>query len=308
MSLSTKTKQWLEENAPISLKGKTAVVTGSNSGVGYKTAEVLLYLGANVILACRNPQRANDARNTLAAEYPKSVIGVMALDLADFSSIAAFVEEIKNQKIDIDVFVNNAGAIHHPGEKTKDGFDLVIGTNYIGVYDLTEQMLPYLTSLPHEVTYVNTISLLHKFAKLEYDDFYCQKKKRNTMAVYGRSKICLAKYSYHRARMPEGSNVHIYMNHPGIAVTPLGINMVGPKLAKLAQSTMSLLFMPPEKSALSVPFILSNKLPVGTIVGPNKLLGGWGYPKVNRTFRKVTTGAEELVAFTEKEIKSSKKP
>ena len=308
MSLSTKTKHWLEENAAISLHGKTAVVTGSNSGVGYKTAELLLYLGADVILACRNPQRANDARHTLAAEYPESTIKTMTLDLADLSSIASFVEEIQNQHIDIDVFVNNAGAIHHPGEKTKNGLDLVIGTNYFGVYDLTEKLMPYLTSLPHEVTYVNTISLIHKFAKLEYEDFYCTKQKRNTMAVYGRSKLCLAKYSYYKAKALEGSNVRLYMNHPGIAVTPLGINMVGPQLAKLAKSMMAFLFMPPEKSALSVPFILANTFPVGTIVGPNKLLGGWGYPKVNRTLHKVTTGAEELIAFTDREINLSRKP
>lgn len=69
MSLTAKTKKWLEKNADISLMGKTVVVTGSNSGVGYKTAETMLYLGARVILACRNLQRANEARNKLAAEY-----------------------------------------------------------------------------------------------------------------------------------------------------------------------------------------------------------------------------------------------
>ena len=169
MSLTTKTKKWLEKNAAISLKGKTVVVTGANSGVGYKTAETMLYLGARVILACRNPQRANEARNKLSAEYSESDVSEMLLDLADFSSIDAFVSKIKEQGIDIDVFVNNAGVLHQPCKKTKDGFELVIGT-------------------------------------------------------------------------------------------------------------------------------------VGSIVGLNKGFGGWGYPEVNRIYRKVTTGAEELIAFTEKEI------
>ena len=105
MSLTTKTKKWLEKNAAISLKGKTVVVTGSNSGVGYKTAETMLYLGARVILACRNMQRANEARNKLAAEYSESNISVMLLNLAHFSFIDAFVSKIKEQGIDIDVWV-----------------------------------------------------------------------------------------------------------------------------------------------------------------------------------------------------------
>ena len=300
MGLTTKTRNWLERNAQVSLQGKTVIVTGANSGVGYKTAETMLYLGANVILACRNLERANDARNALAAEYPNSDVSVMALDLSDLSSIEAFVGQIKEKGTDIDVFVNNAGVFHQPGKKTRHGIDLVMGTNYYGVYELTEMLLPYLLSLPHEVTYVNTISLVHKFARLEYDDFYYSKRYR-TLALYSRSKLCLAKYTYHTAKQLEGSNVHVYMNHPGIAITPLGLNAVGPRLAKPA-GVVKRIFNSPEKSSLSVAYILSNTLPVGSIVGPNKGYGGWGYPKVNRVRRRVKTGAEELIAFTEKEI------
>lgn len=172
MSLTDKTKRWLKANANISLAGKTVVVTGANSGVGFKEAETMLYLGADVLLACRNMQRANEARNSLAAEYPQSSVSVMALDIADFSSIDAFVERIRRDAIDIDVFVNNAGVFHQPGKKTKDGFDLVIGTNYIGVYYLTEKLMPHLQALPHEVSYINTVSLIHKIANVDYGDFY----------------------------------------------------------------------------------------------------------------------------------------
>lgn len=300
MSLTTRTKNWLKKNAGISLKGKTVVVTGSNSGVGFKTAETMLYLGADVILACRNPKRANDARSTLAAEYPESDISVMALDLADFSSIDAFVKKIKEQGTDIDIFVNNAGVFHQPGKQTKDGFELVIGTNYYGVYYLTENLLPYLLSLPHKVIYINTISLIHKFAKIKYQDFYYTKKYRD-LSVYASSKLCLAKYTYHTAKRLEDSNVLMYMNHPGIALTPLGLNAVGPKVAKL-EKVFRHFFNSPEKSSLSVAYILSHTLPAGTIVGPNKCLGGWGYPKVNHIYRKVKTGAQELIAFTKKQI------
>lgn len=297
MSLTNKTKKWLKNNADISLKGKNVVVTGSNSGVGFKTAEIMLSLGANVILACRNMQRANDARSILAAEYPESDVTVIPLDLADFSSIDIFVSKIREQRIDIDVFVNNAGVFHQPGKLTKDGFELVIGTNYLGVYYLTEQLMPYLTSLPHKVTYINTVSLIHKIASIKYQDFFHAKRYRN-LPVYAQSKLCLAKYTYHKAMELDGSNVHMYMNHPGIALTPLGLNAVGPKVATLGK-VFKYFFNSTEKSALSVAYILSNTFPAGSIIGPCRGFGGWGYPKSNHIYSKVKNGVDELIALTE---------
>ena len=304
MSLTKKTKKWLAKNADISLKGKTAVITGANSGIGFKTAETLVCLGADVILACRNMQKAEAARSALAAEYPDSKISVMRLDLADLASVGAFAAEVAERGMDIDIFVNNAGVFHQPGKKTKDGFELVLGTNYFGVYYLTEKLLPYLSSLPHAVDYINTVSIIHKVAKVDYGDYYCE-KKYGDLKVYGRSKLCLAKYTYYKAKQLEGGSLRVYMNHPGIAITPLGLNFVGPKLAKLAKPAGHL-FNSPEKSSLSVAYIASHSVPAGGIVGPKKLFGGWGCPKPNRVRRKVKTGAEELIAFTEKELAAHK--
>ena len=299
--MTAKTRKWLQKNADISLEGKTVVVTGSNSGVGFKTAETMLYLGAKVILACRNPQRAEAARKALAADYPDSTVTVMLLDLADFSSIDAFVREIQQKGIDIDVFVNNAGVLHQPGKKTKDGFELVIGTNYIGTYYLTEKLLPYLQSLPHRVTYINTISIFHKIGTVEYKDFFYG-KRYHTVPAYSRSKTCLAKYTYWLAKRMEGGNVRVYMNHPGISITPMGLNAVGPRLAPIGKFVAPV-FNSPEKSSLSVAYILAGDIPAGSIVGPSRCLGGWGYPRVNRVSRKVKTGGEELAAFTEAQIR-----
>ena len=178
----------------------------------------------------------------------------------------------------------------------------MIGTNYFGVYYLTEKLMPYLLSLSHEVWYINTVSIINKIASLGYRDFYCTRFKHSSLAKYGRSKICLAKYTYHKAKELEGSNVKVLMNHPGIALTPLGLNAVGPRVARLADTGLKLLFNSPEKSSLAVAFILAHDIPAGSIVGPTKCLGGWGYPTVNHIPRKVKTGAEELIAFTEKEI------
>ena len=308
MSLTDKTKRWLNKNCNISLKDKTVLVTGANSGVGFKTAEISAYLGADVILACRNMERAEEARLKLIADYPEASISVMQLDLASLSSIEALTEELVSNQVDIDVFVNNAGAFRQPGKKTADGFDLVIGTNYIGTYYLSEKLLPYLSSLPHEVVYVNTISIIHKIATVDYADFYYERDKHyHAFPVYARSKVCLAKYTYAQAKRYEGSNVRILMNHPGMTITPMGLNAIGKGISWLAPIVRPL-SNSPEKSALSVAYILSHEIPAGSIIGPNKGLGGWGYPEMNRVGRRVKEGAEELIRFTNIEIEKAKTP
>ena len=307
MSLSPKTARWLDANCPGRLQGKTVLVTGANSGIGFKTAETMVYLGAKVILACRNGEKAEAARSALAREYPGACVSVMKLDLADLSSVDAFAETLRKENTDIDAFVNNAGVFHHPGRKTADGFELVLGTNYIGVYALCERILPYLASLPHEATCINTVSLIHKAARrIDYEDFWFEKHYRN-IAVYARSKLCLAKYTWALAQRCAGTNVRAVMNHPGIAVTPLGLNAYGFPDSR-AVRFFSRFFNSPEKSSLSVAWILSHDPEPGSVTGPKKFFGGWGYPEKNRVSKKVKTGAGELIRFTDAEIAKAHHP
>ena len=300
MSLSKKTVKWLSKNCLHSLQGKTVLITGANSGIGFKEAETMLYLGASVIMACRNPQKAAAARDALLCDYPDASITLMQLDMADFSSIDAFSKRLVDEKIDVDVFVNNAGVFHQPNQKTANGFELVLGTNYLGVYYLTERVLPYLKSLPHEVRYVNTVSIIHKIGKIRFEDFYYE-KRYNNFRVYARSKLCLARYSYALAKKCLDTNVRVAMIHPGISMTPLGVNGFGGIVQRLARAFKGC-FNSPEKSALALAYLMANEVTDGAIIGPNALFGGWGYPKKNRVLRKVKVGADELIAFTKKEI------
>ncbi|MBR4911056.1 MAG: SDR family NAD(P)-dependent oxidoreductase [Clostridia bacterium] len=296
MALTNRTKKWLNKNHAPDLSGKTVIITGANSGVGYKSAEIALYLGAKVIMACRNADKAEAAKAKLRAEYPGAGITVMTLDLADFDSVDAFAAQLQQEKTDIDVFLNNAGVFRKPGKTTAQGFELVMGTNYLGVYRLSEKVLPYLKTLPHKVLYINTVSLIHKAAKTDYGDFFCQ-RHYGSFKIYARSKLYLARYTYCIAKKYENSNVRILMSHPGIAITPLGINAFGKTVGHAAKA-VSVLFNSPEKSALALPFIIANGLPAGSIAGPKKLFGGWGYPKVNRVLKRVKTGGEQLAAKT----------
>ena len=297
MALSEKTKTWLTKQN-ISLKDKTVLVTGSNSGVGLKTIETSLFLGANVIMVCRNMEKALNAKNDLLKDYPEANIDIMQIDLSDFSSIDAFADALISNKIDIDIFVNNAGTFHKRGV-TKDGFENVIGTNYFGVYRLTEKIIPYLKTLPHKVFYYNTISVVHKLVKINYKDFYNTKHYEH-FRVYSKSKLCLAKYSYDLAKKLEKTNVCVYMIHPGISVTPLGANAFG-NVIKILANALRGVFNSPEKSSLAMVYTLSNNSPTGSITGPS-FLEVWGYPKSGKVRRCVKEGADELISFTESEI------
>lgn len=300
MSLSKKTIQWLKKHAPASLEGKTVLITGANSGIGFKETELMLYMGARVIMACRNLQKAGKARETLLQEYPNASITLMQLDMADFASIDRFVGAFIQEKMDVDFFVNNAGVFYQPKQKTKNGLELVIGTNYMGVYYLTEKLIPYLQSFPHEVGYVNTVSIIHKVAKIKYSDFYYEKKYKN-FGAYARSKLCLARYSYALANRLQGSNLRVWMIHPGITMTPLGLNAFGGKVRGAANFARGL-FNTPEKSALTLAYLVDGQTKTGSLIGPRVLFGGWGYPKKNRILRKAKVGINELIDFTNKEI------
>jgi retinol dehydrogenase-13 len=300
MSLGKKTKKYLSQNCPVDLKGKTILITGGNSGIGFKTAEIMLYLGANVILACRNLERANKAKEELLSEYKDCSVEIMLLDLASFKSIDRFVYNIIDNRKDIDCFINNAGIFHQPNKKTAEGFELVMGTNYFGTYYLSEKVLPYLETLGHRVTYINTISIIHKIAKLDYSDFYCERHYGN-FRIYAKSKLALAKYTNYLVKKYEGTNIKIYMNHPGISITPIGLKAYGKAVYKIAD-VAKFIFNSPEKSALGTAYILSHDIATGSVVGPSGFINGWGYPNVNKVCDKTLEGIDELITFTKGEF------
>lgn len=281
--LSKKTVKYLNKHCR-RLDGKTVLITGANGGIGFKTAETLVYLGASVVLACRNPEKAASAREKLFSDYPEADIRVMPLDVADFASIDAFAGDLP----DVDAFINNAGVFHRPGEKTADGLELVMGTNYVGTFRVGEKVLPKLENCGHDVVYINTISLIHKFARVDFGRFYDEK------GSYARSKLCLARYSEYLANKYRGTNIHVFMSHPGIAITGIASHLFG-KFYILAKIMP---FNSVERSSLAAAYILSGNAPCGSVVGPHILFCGWGNPKVNRKSKRALRDIKPLVEFT----------
>ena len=131
--------KWLERNN-FNAKEKTIIVTGANSGIGFFATKYFAYLGANVIMACRNEEKAKQAKHLIEQEISTAHLSVEIVDLASISSIKTFTKNIKEKYGEIDILINNAGVYMPSNEKTFDGFDMTFGTNFIGTYFLTEKL------------------------------------------------------------------------------------------------------------------------------------------------------------------------
>lgn len=295
MSLSKKTLKYLNKNCPCDLSGKTVVVTGANSGIGFKTAEILLYLSARVIMACRNIGKAEDAKNALLKDYPHAEIAIYKLDLARLKSIDAFVTELQENGEDIYCFINNAGVFRQPNKKTGDGLEMVAGTNFIGTYYLTEKIIPLMLNGKGQKCVINTVSVVYKNAKNYPDDIYCEKKYGN-FKVYARSKLALVRYTEYLAEKYKDTDLKVFMTHPGISMTEISLNAYGKIIYKLAKA-LSFLFNSVEKSALGTAYVLSHKLQSGDLIGPSGLFNIAGYPKPNRINGKAFSYTQETVDF-----------
>src|SRR5436190_900532 len=126
--MSTK---WTDSDVP-DQTGRTAVITGANSGIGYAAAEVLAARGAQVVLAVRNLDKGKDASDRIKARSPQADVALQQLDVSSLDSVRAAAEELRNTYPRIDLLINNAGVMYTPEETTKDGFELQFGTNHLG--------------------------------------------------------------------------------------------------------------------------------------------------------------------------------
>ncbi len=213
--------KWTANDIP-DLSGKTAVVTGANSGLGYETAVALARHGAHVVLACRDEGRGTDAIERLRSEAPAASVELSLLDLADLTSVRKFAEGYAGERQDLDILVNNAGVMAlDQRRQTADGFEMQLGTNHLGHFALTGLLLPQLQAQGGGRV-VNVTSFGHKVGKMNFDDLQWERSYRKWLA-YGRSKLAnlLFTFEFDRRARAAGSNVIASVAHPGYANTNL---------------------------------------------------------------------------------------
>ena len=221
VGVSRAAMHWGEHEVP-DLAGRTALVTGANSGIGWETARVLAEAGAHVVLACRSPERAADAAQRIVALRPTGSVAVLVIDLADLDSVATAASAFGAQHARLDVLVNNAGLMCTPRGETAQGYELQFGVNHLGHFALTAHVLPTLLATPHSRV-VTVSSLSHRFARLDLDAVR-DAPRYSPLGAYCRSKLAnLLFTSELHARLSDGGAPTIAVAaHPGGANTKLG--------------------------------------------------------------------------------------
>ncbi|MFF3678512.1 oxidoreductase [Streptomyces sp. NPDC002120] len=237
--------------------GRTAVVTGANSGIGYVTARELARHGASVVLACRSAARGRAALVRLHAEVPGAEAEFMELDLADLASVREFATSYGQRHAALDLLVNNAGVMALPYGRTADGFETQFGVNHLGHFALTGLLLPRLRQAAPGARIVNVSSGFHVLGRIDVEggglDALSDEHGYRRWVAYGRSKTANLLFTHELARRftAAGSTITAAAAHPGYASSNLhsGASKVeGPSLnsrvaafgnAVLAQPTAS---------------------------------------------------------------------
>src|SRR3954451_10010749 len=258
--------KWTADDLP-DLGGRTFVVTGANSGIGLRAVRQLARAGARVVLAVRDTAKGEEAARSAPGNTE-----VRKLDLADLASVRDFASAWDGA---IDVLVNNAGAMAVPESRTKDGFEMQIGTNHLGNFALTTLLLPRITD-----RVVTVSSPAHRMGGLDLDDLNWEKRRYQRWRAYGQSKLSNLLFTLElQRRMTEaGSDLRAVAAHPGYASTNLqshtgnwlqnGIMAVSNKL--LAQSA--------EMGALPTLYAATQDVPPGAYVGPDGFQEQRGHP------------------------------
>lgn len=263
------------------LTGRTIIVTGGNSGLGYESVKAFSEKGARTIMACRSLEKGDNARRKILESVPAADIIVMELDLADLKSVRAFATKFKQNHSRIDVLLNNAGIMMSPYNLTKDGFESQIGTNHFGHFALTGLLLDILKKTPKSRV-VNVSSMAHKGGVMNFENLMFEKGQGyGPMKAYGQSKLSNLLFTYELQRFFESKKIDCIAlaAHPGFSSTNLA-NSIGNKfLVKTMMPLMNLIAQPANMGAL--PLIRASVDPAvksGEFYGPDSKREMKGYP------------------------------
>ncbi len=232
---------WTSKDIP-SQSGKLVVITGATGGLGYETALALAGAGAEVILAGRNASKGKDALRQIRAAHPRAKLRFELLDLASLASVADFSRRLNDDARPLDLLVNNAGVMALATRQvTVDGFERQLGTNYLGHFALTAQLLPLLRGA-HKARVVSLSSIAHRRGRIDLDDLQAS-RNYTPWKSYAQSKLAMLMFALELQRRSEANNWGFLSNaaHPGWARTDLIANGPG---SKGIMGAMAALFAP----------------------------------------------------------------
>ncbi|PVZ99710.1 hypothetical protein BB558_004256 [Smittium angustum] len=231
----------------IDSKQRIAIVTGANSGIGYETTKALLLTGHHVVLACRNETLANEAIADLEKETGLKTCEFIHLDLSSISSCRKFAAEFKQKHNKLHLLINNAGIMACPYMTTKDGIEMQFGTNHVGHFVITTELLDTIkASAPARI--INVSSLGHIIGDFNKEKIL-EKSKYGEMGNYGNSKLANIMFTICLAKKLEGTGVTANALHPGPISTNITRNVTGS--SSILKSIISGLFISPIVGSLT---------------------------------------------------------
>jgi NAD(P)-dependent dehydrogenase (short-subunit alcohol dehydrogenase family) len=211
-------RDWTPDRLP-DLAGRTYLITGGNSGIGLEAAKMLAAAGGDIVIACRNPQKAQQAVAEIDAAGPGSVDSV-TLDLASLASVRSAAREIHERWDSLDALINNAGIMQTPPTTTEDGFELQFGTNHLGHFLLAGLLFDLVEKAAGRIVVVSSIA--HKLGRIDFDDLMVTRRYTPSRA-YTQSKLANLMFALEldRRLRAAGSPVACIACHPGYSNTHL---------------------------------------------------------------------------------------
>jgi NAD(P)-dependent dehydrogenase (short-subunit alcohol dehydrogenase family) len=259
--------------------GRTAVVTGANTGLGYETATALAVKGAHVVLAVRNLEKGKAAADLIARAHPGASVAIQELDLSSLDSVRAAADQLRADYPSIDLLINNAGVMMTPKSTTKDGFELQFGTNHLGHFALTNLLLDRVVAAPGSRV-VTVSSVGHRFARngIRFEDLQWE-RDYSRVGAYGQSKLANLMFTYELQRRLRGTDTIAVAAHPGGSNTELARNL--PPVVAAAARLLEPLMQNADMGALPT-LRAATDLGVigGQYFGPDGFGEQRGYPKV----------------------------
>lgn len=262
---------WTSADIP-DQSGRTFVVTGANSGLGFVAAGQLAAHGAHVVLACRNTDKGEQAAADVRAQGGPGSTAVEELDLADLASVRKFAARLEGP---VDVLINNAGLMAVPEQRTIDGFEMQFGTNVLGHVALTGLLLDRITD-----RVVTMSSVAHRLGSIRLDDLNWERRRYQRWLAYGQSKLAdlMVAYELERRFVAAGSRLRSMAAHPGYSATNLQSRTESFQDAVLGLGNRFFAQGPemgalPELYAATVP-----DLPGGVYIGPDGWAEASGHP------------------------------
>lgn len=277
--------------------GRTVVITGANTGLGFEAAKALAGAGATVVLACRDLAKADRAAAAIGGDRVQTV----RIDLASLESVRDAAAELAQRHPRLDLLINNAGLMWPPFGQTADGFELQFGTNHLGHFALTGLLLPALLAVPGSRV-VTVSSMGHRTGRIDFDNLQAQRHYGRHDA-YGRSKLANLMFTYELQRRLAAAGVGTIAvaAHPGGSRTELSRH--SGRLVRLEQRWIGQRFS--QDAAMGALPILRAAVDPDAAGGDYYGPGGWlevrGYPRKVRSSRRSHDVAVQRRLWTESE-------